>query len=158
MALIDKLTAIADAIRSKTSSTEKITLEEMAAKIEGMQTGGIVYGANNFEQNITSTGKTIVPNERYVEINFYEVFSTNDAKYDYWMEGDIRPIIIDTSQGGEYEMNVAAGRYTVSSETETTLTVTLNIKVSVYPAGNKVILKTASSSYAAQVFWRTVSF
>ena len=39
MALTDKLTAIADAIRSKTGSTEKMTLVQMATEINGIQTG-----------------------------------------------------------------------------------------------------------------------
>ena len=39
MALIDKLTAIADAIRAKTGGTDAMTLEEMAAAIASIQTG-----------------------------------------------------------------------------------------------------------------------
>lgn len=40
MALTDKLTAIADAIRSKTGKTEAMTMEQMVTEIEGIQTGG----------------------------------------------------------------------------------------------------------------------
>ena len=40
MALIDKLTAIADAIRGKTGKTGALTLDQMAAEIAGIQTGG----------------------------------------------------------------------------------------------------------------------
>lgn len=40
MALIDKLTAIADAIRGKTGKTEEMTLDQMATEIEGIETGG----------------------------------------------------------------------------------------------------------------------
>lgn len=40
MALISKLTAIGDAIRAKTGGTEKMTLDQMATEIEGIQTGG----------------------------------------------------------------------------------------------------------------------
>lgn len=40
MALIDKLTAIADAIRTKTGSTELMTLDEMAEIILTLGTGG----------------------------------------------------------------------------------------------------------------------
>ena len=40
MAIINKLTAIADAIRSKTETTEKLTLDEMPSAIEGIQSGG----------------------------------------------------------------------------------------------------------------------
>lgn len=40
MALTDKLTAIADAIRAKTGETGKMTLEQMPAKIGGISGGG----------------------------------------------------------------------------------------------------------------------
>jgi hypothetical protein len=40
MALIDKLTAVANAIRGKTGGTEPLTLDQMAVAITGIQTGG----------------------------------------------------------------------------------------------------------------------
>lgn len=40
MALTDKLTAIANAIRSKTGTSEGLTLDGMATAINGIQTGG----------------------------------------------------------------------------------------------------------------------
>lgn len=40
MALTDKLTAIADAIRGKTGKTGSLTLAQMATEISGIQTGG----------------------------------------------------------------------------------------------------------------------
>lgn len=40
MALTDKLTAIADAIRSKTGGTEALTLDGMAEAVAGLETGG----------------------------------------------------------------------------------------------------------------------
>lgn len=40
MALIEKLTAIADAIRGKTGGTEGMTLEAMVSAIEGIEAGG----------------------------------------------------------------------------------------------------------------------
>lgn len=40
MALIDKLTAIADAIRGKTGKTEEMTLDQMVTEIDGIQVGG----------------------------------------------------------------------------------------------------------------------
>lgn len=46
MALTDKLTTIADAIREKTGSTEKLTLEGMAQAIAGIETGGGGGGAS----------------------------------------------------------------------------------------------------------------
>lgn len=47
MALIDKLTAIAEAIRGKTGKEDKLTLEQMAAEIEGI-TGGLKYDMGTF--------------------------------------------------------------------------------------------------------------
>lgn len=40
MALIEKLKAIADAIRGKTGKTEEMTLDQMVTEIEGIATGG----------------------------------------------------------------------------------------------------------------------
>ena len=40
MALTDKLTAIADAIRDKTGKTDGMTLDQMATEIAGIETGG----------------------------------------------------------------------------------------------------------------------
>ena len=40
MALTDKLTAIADAIRGKTGGTEALTLDQMPTEIAGIETGG----------------------------------------------------------------------------------------------------------------------
>lgn len=40
MALTDKLTAIADAIRGKTGKTDALTLDQMPGEIAGIQTGG----------------------------------------------------------------------------------------------------------------------
>ena len=41
MALTDKLTAIADAIRSKTGTTEPMTLDEMVTEILNITTGSV---------------------------------------------------------------------------------------------------------------------
>ena len=54
MALISKLTAIADAIRSKTETTDLLTLDEMPSAIEGIQSGGSDFYDtfwNGFQQN-----------------------------------------------------------------------------------------------------------
>ena len=40
MALTEKLTSIADAIRTKTGSADKLTLDGMATAIAGIETGG----------------------------------------------------------------------------------------------------------------------
>ena len=45
MGLIEKLTAIADAIRGKTGKAAPLTLEQMATEIEGIEAGGIPENA-----------------------------------------------------------------------------------------------------------------
>ena len=54
MALTDKLTAIADAIRGKTGGTEELTLDQMAVEIEGISGGGDTTQEDGIvEQTIT---------------------------------------------------------------------------------------------------------
>lgn len=40
MAIVDKLTAVADAIRYKTGKTDPLTLDQMVTEVEGIETGG----------------------------------------------------------------------------------------------------------------------
>lgn len=56
MALTDKLTAIGDAIREKTETTELLTLDGMAAAIAGIEAGGgegidVMYGTVTITEN-----------------------------------------------------------------------------------------------------------
>ena len=46
MALTEKLTGIADAIRGKTGKSEALTLDQMATEIAGIETGGGSGGGN----------------------------------------------------------------------------------------------------------------
>lgn len=57
MALTDKLTAIANAIRSKTGETGKMTLDQMPTKIEGIVTGPSIDldGITAVESDVLST-------------------------------------------------------------------------------------------------------
>ena len=50
MALTDKLTSIADAIRSKTGKTDKLTLDAMVTEIDGIETGSGTGGAFTLEE------------------------------------------------------------------------------------------------------------
>lgn len=61
MALTDKLTAIADALRAKTGSTGKLTLDEIASGISGLDTsgsGGIDTSDATAAANDIAEGKT----------------------------------------------------------------------------------------------------
>lgn len=56
MALTEKLTAVADAIRGKTGKSETLTLDQMATEIAGIEVGG---GGFSFEQIATPDGVAI---------------------------------------------------------------------------------------------------
>lgn len=67
MALTDKLTSIADAIREKTGKTEALTLDQMVTDIEGIETGGggedlIAAHFNTTLENYSSDEVLKVPN------------------------------------------------------------------------------------------------
>ena len=62
MALIDKLTAIADAIRAKTGKAEEMTLDQMPSEIAGISGGGVPI--NNQDKTITENG-TYTADEGY---------------------------------------------------------------------------------------------
>ena len=66
MALTDKLTAIADAIRAKDGSTATMTLAEMPSKIAAIQTGGSGGGSSSASPN---------------DVNFYDYDGTLVASY-----------------------------------------------------------------------------
>lgn len=61
MALTEKLTAIADAIRGKTGGTEEMTLDAMVSAIEGITGGGVKYVTGSFVA-INSNTPTITHN------------------------------------------------------------------------------------------------
>jgi hypothetical protein len=64
MALTEKLTAIADAIRRKTGKTEGLTLEQMESEISGIQTGGDTSAEDGLVARTLST----YTNDRVTEI------------------------------------------------------------------------------------------
>ena len=64
MALTNKLTAIANAIRSKTGETGKMTLDQMPTKIGAIETGPSIQESKTIE--ITSNGTTeVIPDDGY---------------------------------------------------------------------------------------------
>lgn len=58
MALTDKITAIAEAIRSKTGKTDKLTLAQMATEIESISGGGGEMPENYIEYEFGTSGAT----------------------------------------------------------------------------------------------------
>lgn len=73
MALTDKLTNIADAIRGKTGGTDPLTLDEMAASIAGIETGG---GDTSNEDGLITRTLAEYSNDRVTTIGSH-AFSAN---------------------------------------------------------------------------------
>ena len=69
MALIDKLTAIADAIRGKTGGTALLTLDDMAAAIAGIPSGGGGSGVTITEYVVTENAdRSLWLNEQGIKL------------------------------------------------------------------------------------------
>lgn len=66
MALIDKLNAIGDAIRSKTGKEDKLTLEQMVTEIEGIEVGG----NTEMEDSLVARNSTEYVNDRVEHIGY----------------------------------------------------------------------------------------
>ena len=87
MALTDKLKKIADAIRSKTGSSDLLTLDEMETAIIDMEDGalpdydGIVKVTPNFSRQVLNTDEKSVRDDITVEpIMATEVSNPSDGK------------------------------------------------------------------------------
>lgn len=87
MALTDKLKKIADAIRSKTGSSDLLTLDEMETAIIDMEDGalpdydGIVKVTPNFSRQVLNTDEKSVRDDITVEsIMVTEVSNPSDGK------------------------------------------------------------------------------
>ena len=83
MALTEKLTAVADAIRSKTGKTDTLTLDRMATEIAGIETGG---GDDIFKQLVQGVAATVLSSDKverlraymfYEDLNIQEVYLPN---------------------------------------------------------------------------------
>ena len=81
MALIDKLTAIGDAIRSKTGTTNLMTLSQMPELINGIETGG--GGFPNGTEWTETTGNINVYQASIVYANGLWILYSNDRGTSY---------------------------------------------------------------------------
>lgn len=98
MALINKLEAIGDAVRAKTSDTDKLTLDEMATKINGMKPGPT-------ESDLTITGNiSFFFNEgRMLDFNakfpfiFKDITSISNCFASVPLNKDLSSIVISTA-------------------------------------------------------------
>lgn len=94
MALTEKLTNIADAIRTKTGSADKLTLDGMATAIAGIQTGG---GSGGGTSGIYMAKVTLAENAHSFEI-VHNLGTTDILLAAVWAEtkGDFVPDVSGT--------------------------------------------------------------
>ena len=92
MALTDKLTAIADAIRGKTGGTDALTLDAMAAAISALETGGSGGSMESGELTTTSANYyrfTIPVSSKKTHVVIYpkgfEDETHNSGRISYWL-------------------------------------------------------------------------
>lgn len=112
MALINKLTAIADAIRSKTGKTGKLTLEQMASEIASIGTSGggasftLTFNIASDTATTTSQGSLradLTPLTNYMRGKTVRVFQVivrapkgSDSSVNYYATGG-DPVLIDNT-------------------------------------------------------------
>ena len=91
MALTDKLTAIADAIRSKTGTTEPMTLDEMATAILNITTGSVPSDTITLSDGTELPKPTLKDGCNYAMIfknsNYYSMLETSNrfANVNNWI-------------------------------------------------------------------------
>ena len=91
MALTDKLTAIADAIRSKTGSTETMTLDEMVTAIANITTGSVPSDTITLSDGTELPKPTLKDGCNYAMIfknsNYYSMLETSNrfANVNSWI-------------------------------------------------------------------------
>ena len=91
MALTDKLTAIADAIRSKTGTTEPMTLDEMAVAIANITTGSVPSDTITLSDGTELPKPTLKDGCNYAIIfknsNYYSMLETSNrfANVNSWI-------------------------------------------------------------------------
>ena len=76
MKLIDKLTAIGDAIRTKTGGTEELTLDQMVEQIAGFSGGGTSGNTSMF----ASTASGRIP--EFEKGTALSIFVLNDLNFE----------------------------------------------------------------------------
>ncbi len=112
MALTDKLTAIADAIRARTGSTEQMTLDQMPLEIAGIEGGGGMDDAEVVfeQQNAVVTEFLCESDMTYTNENYDSLSAISK----YTAEG----VVNDDPEG--YELNIAeAGKLYFTDESDT---------------------------------------
>ena len=119
MALIDKLTAIANAVRAKTEGTELMTLDEMAVEISGISGGNVLIIGN---ENLHDSSKYTADK--------YLTASGEESAYSGWRISDYIPIkantlyaIISIAEGA----SIIVGRYSGLYDSDKTFVSNLGV-------------------------------
>ena len=151
MALTDKLTDIADAIRDKTGGTSKLTLEEMVTAIEGIQAGGgglpsgiSALATGTWSIQTAQTTQLTIPHGMGVTPNFFILYVESEtpvlADYQYFIVsqfGFAQPLIVGSTTQPAYRIY----RYGMSNNWSQAATLTTAI------ADNNLLAVYNSSTY-----------
>ena len=138
MALTDKLTAIANAIRAKTGSTEPMTLDEMATAIANITTGSVPSDTITLDDGTELPKPTLKDGCNYAIIfknsNYYSMLETSNrfANVNGWISIANTAYTIGTSSAvcylsqlpvnfNEYNSWIAPTEYDLSNAKFTTL-------------------------------------
>lgn len=95
MALTDKLTAIADAVREKTGKADEMTLDQMAVEIEGISGGGSGGEKNTHVTDIITTEEVdiiYIPLQNYEDAEMFLYIRTNSETFKFKFSVTFPPI------------------------------------------------------------------
>ena len=162
MALADKLTAIADAIRSKTGSTEPMTLDEMATAILNITTGSVPSDTITLSDGTELPKPTLKDGCNYAIIfknsNYYSMLETSNrfANVNSWISIANSSYTIGTSSAvcyisrlpvnfNEYNSWSEPTKYDISNASFTTLGTLI--------LSNEIIEKWSSTSDNTKVIY-----
>lgn len=160
MALTEKLTNIADAIRTKTGSADKLTLDGMAQAIAGIEIGGGSGGGTSgiYMAKITPAedvgGFTITHNLGTTDILLAAVFAESFGSFTPGRSGSLSHLWAKTEipiiRGGNgYDMNF---RYDTGNQYITYAMAAASGRFVTFPDGDTAYFPAAGSTAATKFF------
>lgn len=160
MALINKLKAIGDAIRSKTGKTDSLTLEQMVSEIGSIQTGGSGSGGDSsgvISGSFTPTEDTLSVT---IDIGSYPehflLYSNDDLLGKGFKVGN--GLIVDRTLPYAFltSSNITGSSYTTGGQTsvynETSQIFTVN-NTRIAFADNEITISTSTASGASFAYF-----
>ena len=137
MALTDKLTAIADAIRSKSGTTDQLTLAGMVDAINAIQTGGGSGGGQAFQCGsvVSADGTNLVVPCTLDNILIVRNFPPNRSNTAYLLNANLlvadgmKIQLVSNSSSNSNIINIGVETFLITKENgQTTFTQTKSIK------------------------------